>query len=74
MKEVSQALTSGRATQFPKSFGFDLTNAFAGDIKMSADFFKCVIFAIIEAIAHFKDFSFTRGEDVESRMELFFEN
>ena len=48
--------------QFTKSFGFDLADALAGDIKNLADFFESFHAPIVEAIAQSQHIALSRTE------------
>ncbi len=45
---------TGRMAHFPKRFGFDLPDAFAGDAELPADLFKSSAIAVDEAESLFE--------------------
>ena len=51
--------------QFAQGFGFDLTDTFAGYVKLFADFFERVVGIHVDTKAHTQDFGFARGQAFE---------
>jgi len=52
IEEAAQLFRTAWVTQFAQCFGFDLANAFAGDVELLADFFQRVIGVHIDAETH----------------------
>ena len=51
-----------RVAQFAQGFGFDLADAFAGDVVHLADFFERAFVAVDQAKAHFQNLAFAFGQ------------
>src|SRR5687767_8891894 len=58
---------------FSQGLGFDLTDAFAGDFKLLADFLESARIAIAQAEAQFQDLAFAFGEAAEHVAQLVLE-
>ena len=56
--------------QFAQGFGFDLADAFAGDVVLFADFFQRARIAIDQAEAQFEDLAFALGQAIEDIAQL----
>lgn len=55
---VDVAVEDGGAewvAEFLEGFGFDLTDAFAGDSQLVSDFLKGVVVSVDESVAEFQD-------------------
>src|SRR5688572_3305469 len=62
-----------RVTQLAEALGFDLADAFAGDLELLADFFQGAGIAIHQAEAEFENLALALGEAAEDILELAFE-
>ena len=60
-------------THLAQGFGFDLTNAFAGDFELAAYFFQRAAVAVHQAEALFEHLPFAFGEGVQDVLDLLFE-
>ena len=70
-EERFQAIAAAGVTQFAQGFGFDLANAFAGDIEVLSDFFQRVFTAVFQSKAQAENFLFARGEAFQNLRSLF---
>ncbi len=59
---------------FAEGFGFDLTNAFARDFEVLADFLEGPFATIDEAVALLEDLALPLGEGLEDGADLFLEH
>ena len=58
-------------TQFAQSFGFNLADAFAGDIEDLSDLLKGFHAAVIEAVAKSQDIPFPWAEGGQDALKVF---
>jgi hypothetical protein len=56
-EEVSGASVARGMTQLAHCTGFDLSNAFAGEVEVFTDLFECARFTAIETEAQLEDFT-----------------
>ena len=64
--EAAQFVGTAGVTQFAQGLGFDLADAFAGDVELLADFLQRMVRIHFDAEAHTQHLGFARGERVEN--------
>ncbi len=64
---------AGGVAHFAEGFGFDLTDALAGDFELASDFLEGAAVAIDEAEALFQDGAFAFGEGIEDIFDFVLE-
>src|SRR5664280_2824764 len=70
-QEPLQVPDAGGMTQLSQRLGFDLPNAFAGDVVHLADFLQRALVAVHQPEAHFENLSFALGQCGQDVPELF---
>ena len=61
IQEVPQFFGAGGVAEFAEGFGFDLADAFAGDVEFFADFLEGSGAAVFDAETEAQDFFFSWG-------------
>ena len=61
LDEAFEFPDAGGVAHFAEGFGFDLADAFAGDLELATDFFEGAGVTVLEAEALFEDFAFAFG-------------
>ena len=56
--------------ELAQSLGLDLTDAFAGDLELLADFLQGVLVPVAQAEAHLEDLRFALGKAFEGLLDL----
>ena len=69
-EEAFELPDAGRMAHLAQRFGFDLADAFAGDLKLAAHFFERAAVAIHQAKALFEHLTFAFGESVQHVLDL----
>ena len=62
VEEAAQLFAAAGVAQFAQGLGFDLADAFAGDVELLADFFQRVIRVHVDAEAHAQHALFARRQ------------
>src|SRR5262249_26219792 len=62
-------LAAGGLLELADGFGFDLANAFAGNLEDVTDFFEGVAVAVAEAVAELDDFAFAVAQGLEDLVD-----
>src|SRR5262249_56948256 len=66
----TEAAGSLRGTELAEGLGFDLADAFAGDVELLADLFERVLALAADSEAHPDDFLFLRGKGLQNTRSL----
>src|SRR6266699_6090065 len=70
---ILQLAAAAGMAQFAQSLSLNLTNAFASDVELFADFLQCAAAAIIQAEAQLEHFAFALRQAVKHIFHLLFE-
>src|ERR1041384_4818050 len=69
VEEADELLAAGGLLALADGFGFDLANAFAGDLEDVADFFEGVAVAVAEAVAELDDLALAVAQGLEDLVD-----
>lgn len=73
VKESFELANAGGVAHFAKSFGLDLTNAFAGDLELTSDFLEGAAVAVDQAEALLEHLTLALGERFQDVLDFVLE-